>query len=287
MAEHEGRGRWRGRALAATAVAALVAGPATVPAEAAPPAPAVAPKVSITAQNPGYVTVRTCQGTTLPVTSPSFALTSATAPPSAVQVRVHVTGGSLVAGRDYAPLAPSVRIGRGDLGGTLPVPLKRVVRGTIAVSLDPGPGYGLGTPATATLAVKPSNVLSCTVLPPFVIDASVGDAFPKAPLVAAHVPSELYDTVIQRVGNLPPGIQGQGTGPYSGRYTSPGTYRFRFDFALANLVLGQLGFTVHVRPAAAPGTVQNPGTSVTVSGTQVIVRARGARPTSGLPRLTG
>ncbi|MCU1453111.1 MAG: hypothetical protein JWN46_1257, partial [Acidimicrobiales bacterium] len=261
------------------ALAVTVALAATVTALPARPqvaSTALSPSVSISGHDGAYLTARTCEGFSRPAGAPAVTLRLDRPAAAAIAVRVQIAGGSLVAGRDYEPLPATVSIGAGDLGGTVRVMLRRVVTGTLAVRVQPGRGYALGATSTDAVSVAPKALeLTCRVFAPVVLRARVGDAFPARPLDRAHVPGELFNTVIVRTGHLPPGISGVPAGPYAGRSTIPGTYRFHIDFTLADLVLARVPFEVRVRGAGASA----------VEGGRP--QAPAAVPASGPARFTG
>lgn len=75
--------------------------------------------------------------------------------------------GTAIPGVDYVPLVSPAYIGPSGYGTLLVQPLPNR-RGSsisqafsVGVTLEPGPGYGLGEPSVAKMVIQPSNVQLC------------------------------------------------------------------------------------------------------------------------------
>jgi len=70
--------------------------------------------------------------------------------------------GTAVPGVDYVPLVSPAYIGQSGYGvllvQTLPDPRASAIRQSysVVVTLEPGPGYAVGAPSSATIWIKPS-----------------------------------------------------------------------------------------------------------------------------------
>ena len=95
-----------------------------------------------------------------------LAMKPALAPFGGSYVNFSVSG-TAIQGVDYVALVSPAHIGQSGYGAmlvkTLPDPRGSADRQaySVVVKLEPGPGYAIGEPSSATMWIEPSNVLPC------------------------------------------------------------------------------------------------------------------------------
>ncbi|WP_426570977.1 hypothetical protein [Aquihabitans sp. McL0605] len=221
------RGRARRIAVAAAAallVAAVLApGPASATPQGAPP-----PDVIAAALNGSVTSVTGCDGVTRSSSNTGFLKVER---PNATSGDISVDvsyGGTLVAGTDYDALPDPVTIAAGHEATVLFIDPTR--SGTITLTVEPGPGYVVGEPATATVDFPLTHV-DAACLAPNEQTVPVGGT-PHGVDVTAHGFSQIVDSHFETVGDLPPGLDFHVDGTWTGAATTAGVYGFTARWCL-------------------------------------------------------
>lgn len=221
----------------------------------AAPRGAAPPDVVASALPGSVLVIQECDGTT--TVNASQALLKVERPnATSGTISVDVTySGSLVGTPDLEPLPDPVVIAAGDDSTILPV--EATAPGDVTLTIEPGDGYAVGDPASATAeVVAEGGEFGCQ-------DTTVE----TIALGTQPTPYPVYDRfgfgvgdstlVIQ--GELPPGLDFAIDGSWSGAATELGTYEFTACYQLGDVCGLQLPFRITVvetgpiPPVTAPG----------------------------------
>jgi hypothetical protein len=129
--------------------------------------------------------------------------------------------GTLMPGTDYEPLPNPIEIPAGDTQTVVAV--EALAPGSVSLSVEPGDGYVVGDPATATTNFERADV------PTFCSEAivetiEVGEA-PTNLLVEEEFDGPpVADLAFEPEGSAPPGLALERDGTWSGAATTEGTY---------------------------------------------------------------
>lgn len=246
---------WAAAAIAALAPAAAWAAPAGAP-----------PPTVVAAALGGSVTVITpCSGD--PIVQRSAGLLKVERPgATSGDLAVDVSyGGSLQPGTDYEALPDPVVIQAGETATILTVAAD--APGTVTLTVEPGEGYAVGSPATATTEIADSGgAFGCQ-----------DEVVETIALGTRPTPLAIYDTYGFGVGDstlvvdgdVPPGLGYQQDGSWTGAATALGTYEFSACYRIGDFCGLEIPFRITVvevdtsepglPPASAPPADAVPG----------------------------
>jgi len=275
-------GARRGRAVAA--LVAVVLGWTALVAMPAGAAPAGAPAADVIAEAlGGTVNIFTpCEGEANVI--PGNGLLKVERPGSiAGTISVNVTyGGTLVPGTDYEPLPDTVEIPAGESQTILF--FDSANDGTVTLTVEPGEGYTVGDPATATATIGLSDI-DAICPDEETLTTTVGSQPPAIPVFDRYG-GAFADTIFEIEGDLPPGLDLGVDGSWTGTATTVGTYRFVALYTLGDFAFLELPLRVVVLPEGeVPTTTTRPPTSSTTSPTRP--PARPATPVQAHADFTG
>jgi hypothetical protein len=167
-------------------------------------------------------------------------------------IAVNVTyGGTLVAGTDYEALPDPIEIPAGDTQTVVPV--EATAPGTVTLTVDPGDGYVVGDPATASITFEvTSPPIFCTEA--VVETIAVGEQ-PTAILVEEQFPGPpLADTSFEPEGEAPPGLTLNRDGSWTGAATTVGTYEITGRWCIGGACVVEVPWRITVVAAGEPTT---------------------------------
>ena len=171
--------------------------------------------------------------------------------------------GSLVADTDYPALPDPVVIAVGETATFLDV--KATKAGTVTLTVEPGSGYTVGSPASATTTI--SETVTKEVCRPELSQTIFVGQHPADIKIDDPFGGALGDTEFHLAGTLPPGTT-YGQAPdsgWGGAATTPGTYRVVYTYCLgatSPCVLEQpLRILVLPQETLGPPSVTNPPTA--------------------------
>jgi hypothetical protein len=190
-----------------------------------------APPAVVAGALDGSVTQLTpCNGPTQTVGNPGFLKVERPGASNGT-IAVNVSyGGSLTSGTDYDPLPNPIEIPAGDTQTLLAV--EASATGTVSLTVEPGDGYVVGEPASATATFELAEVPTfCTEV--IVETIEVGDA-PTSFLVEEEFEGPpVADLAFEPEGEAPPGLSLERDGTWTGAATTEGTYEIAGRWCLA------------------------------------------------------
>ena len=202
-------------------------------------------------------------------------------------ISVDVTyGGTLVPGTDYEPLADPIEIPAGE-SQTI-VSFESITAGTVSLTVEPGEGYEVGDPATATSTISVSAI-DAICADEETLTVTVGGQPPAVPIYDRYG-GHFADTVLVIDGDLPPGLRYANDGSWSGAATTAGTYRFTAKYTLADFAFLELPLRIVVRPddtGSTTTTTTRPTTTSTTAPPAGRQPARPATPVKARANFTG
>lgn len=247
----------------AAVAAAVAAGAALLPsAVGASPTGTAPPAVVVSALPGSVVTIPQCDGEV--VVQESAGVLKVERPgDSAGTILVDVTySGSLVPGTDYEALPDPVEIPAGQEATFLEV--KATTPGWLNISVEPGAGYVVGRPSSAT-----SNIVD-----------SGGDfgcqdeVYEVILLGTAPTPLPIYDefgfgvgdSTLVMSGDVPPGLTYGIDGSWSGVATELGPYEFTACYQIGDVCGLEIPFRILVVDEARPAPLPLPTPATPVQG---------------------
>jgi hypothetical protein len=245
---------------------ALVAAPAGATSRGAPP-----PDVITDALNGTVNRLTPCEGE--PQVIPGNGLLKVERPGNTSgTIAVDVTyGGSLVPGTDYEPLPDPIEIAAGE-SQTIVV-VESATPGTVTLTVEPGEGYEVGDPATATLTIGLSAI-DAICPDEETLTTTVGGQPPAVPVYDRYG-GAYADTILEIEGDLPPGLRYSNDGSWTGAATTAGTYQFVAKYTLGDFAFLELPLRIVVRPRDSGSTTT---TTTTVKPTTSSTTTPPARP---------
>ncbi|MEZ5137263.1 MAG: hypothetical protein R2702_06225 [Acidimicrobiales bacterium] len=252
------------RKIAIGSIAAVAAlGSATL--VAAAPEGAPLPDVVASALPGSVVVIQQCDGEV--IVNQSQALLKVERPnATSGTISVDVSySGSLVGTPDLGPLPDPVVIEAGE-SSTI-VPVEADAPGDVTLTIEPGDGYAVGDPASATAdVVAEGSDLGCQ--DPTVETIQLG-AQPTPYPVYDRYGFGVGDSTLVIQGELPPGLGFDIDGTWSGAATTLGTFEFTACYQLADFCGLQLPFRITVVDAGPipPVIVPGPAPATPVPGT--------------------
>lgn len=242
------RKRGRGRLVAVVAVLAVAAPSAAT----ARPTGAAPPRVTAAGLPGSFAIIPQCDGTTIEQASGGLLKVERT--DMSGELAIDVTyGGSLVAGTDYPALPDPVVIAAGETDAFLEV--EALVPGTVTITVEPGDGYTVGDPATATSEIVDSGGdFGCQ---DEVVETIALGTTPTPLPIFDEYGFGVGDSTLELTGDVPPGLDYQADGSWTGAATELGTFEFTACYRIGDLCGLEIPFRITVvdegpRPAPAP-----------------------------------
>jgi hypothetical protein len=178
-------------------------------------------------------------------------------------ISVDVTyGGTLVPGTDYEPLPDPIEIPAGQSQNI--VSFRATSGGTVTLTVEPGEGYEVGDPATATSTIGVSDI-DAICPEEETLTVTVGGQ-PAAIPIYDRYGGAFGDTILEIDGDLPPGLRYTNDGGWDGAATAVGTYRFVAKYTLGDFAFLELPLKIVVVPhdtGSTTTTTRRPTTSST------------------------
>lgn len=222
---------------AATTLAVLVPTAAWAAPAGAPPPTVVAAALD------GAITVITpCQGD--PIVQQGKGLLKVERPnATSGDLAVDVSyGGTLQPGTDYDALPDPVVIAAGEDATILDVSASTA--GTVTITIEPGEGYAVGSPATATTTITDTGGdFGCQDEVVETIDLGTK---PTALPIYDTYGFGVGDSTLVMTGDVPPGLTYQQDGSWTGAATTLGTFRFTACYQIGGFCGLEIPFRITV-----------------------------------------